>query len=263
MDGQPLQVDYEYRGLMAEAWDVLRGEKVNRADRAYFRQMVTTYGEPVLDAGCGTGRLLLDYLAQGLDVDGVDHSPEMLAICAHHAAARGLAPRLYDQSLKTLALPRRYRTILASSGLLQLIPDPAAADQALARLLDHLEPGGALIAAMMQLWQVGDPLEWSWAEEGVRAADGAVFRRIAHARFHPATGCEDTRNLYQKIVDGVIVAEEEHLRPQATRSYTQHTARAWLVRAGFAEVHVYSGFTTTPALPGEELFTVVGVKARD
>lgn len=36
---------------------------------------------------CGTGRLLLDYLAQGIDIDGVDNSPEMLALCRPDAAA--------------------------------------------------------------------------------------------------------------------------------------------------------------------------------
>ncbi len=253
-------LDYEYRGLMAEAWDVLRGEKVNRADQAYLQSLIVRFGEPALDAGCGTGRLLLDYLAQGMDIEGVDISPDMLALCANNAAKRKLTPHLYQQSLDTLTLPRRYRTILASSGLIQMITDPPALDRAMAQLYDHLLPGGALVGVFMQLWREGDPLEWSWEETGVHAHDGAYFRRIAHARFNPATGCEDTHNLYQRAVNGAVVAEETHVRVQATRSYTQNTARALFARAGFTTIEVYSGFTSRPAAPAEELFTVVGIK---
>ena len=44
------------------------------------------YGQPVLDVGCATCRIVLDYLAQGIDTDGVDNSPELLAICRDKAA---------------------------------------------------------------------------------------------------------------------------------------------------------------------------------
>jgi ubiquinone/menaquinone biosynthesis C-methylase UbiE len=76
-----LTVVYEYRGLMAETWDFLRGDPSGREDRDFYRWMIHQYGQPVLDAGCGTGRLLLDYLVEGIDIDGVDVSPEMLRLC--------------------------------------------------------------------------------------------------------------------------------------------------------------------------------------
>ena len=73
--------DYEYRGMMAQAWDLLRGDYAAWPDRPFYREVIAKHGEPALDVGCGTGRLLLDYLVAGIDVDGVDNSPEMLAIC--------------------------------------------------------------------------------------------------------------------------------------------------------------------------------------
>ncbi len=84
-------------------------------DRFFYLKMIEQYGQPVLDVGCATGRLLLDYLQNGIDIDGVDISPEMLALCTEKASKMGLSPALYQQAMENLELPRHYRTILVPS----------------------------------------------------------------------------------------------------------------------------------------------------
>lgn len=107
--------DYEYKGLVAQAWDLLRGDTSRWPDRFYYLDLIKNYGQPVLDVGCGTGRILLDYLAQGIDIDGVDNSPEMLKLCREKSAKAGLRPDLFFQPVEELELPRKYRTILIPS----------------------------------------------------------------------------------------------------------------------------------------------------
>lgn len=250
--------DYEYRGLIAESWDLLRGDTSRWADRFFFLDLIHRYGQPALDVGCGTGRLLLDYLAQGIDIDGVDNSPEMLAICRRKGTALGLTPNVSEQYIERLALPRRYRTIIVPSSSLQLVVDPGAAQEALHRLVAHLEPGGALCASIMTLWRNGDPLETTF-EQSAQRPDGATIRRVSRSRYHPATNCEDSEDLYQVIVDGVVVAEERHSRAPAVRSYTQEQARTLFEQAGLAEVRLFHEFTSDPAAPDDTLFTIVGV----
>jgi len=263
MGDSPAQVsaltapDYEYNGLMAQAWDVLRGDTSKWEDRFSYRQMIEQYGQPVLDVGCGTGRLLLDYLAQGLNVDGVDVSPDMLAICRAKAAALGLTPALYEQPMETLALPRQYRTILIPSSTIQLIIEPAQVIQALQRLRAHLLPGGVVVASVMALWHAGHPLESAWEATAVRTADGAAFRRACRSRYDPATECEDTEDFYQMIVAGQVQAEEMHRRTPGTRSYTQAQARAAFAAAGFNHIDLYHEFTFEPVRPEDGLFVVV------
>lgn len=253
--------EYEYRGLMAEAWDVLRGDTIHWPDRSFFLEVIQEYGQPVLDVGCGTGRLLLDYLVQGIDIDGVDNSPEMLAICRQKADDLGLRPNLYGQYMETLDLSRQYRTVLIPSSSLQLIIEPSKVDQALKRLFDHLLSAGVIAAPIMALWTEGEPLESEFEHTAMRAADGVKFRRVSKSRYEPEIECQHTEDIYQKIVDDKVVAEEMHRRSPATRSYTQAQARASFERAGFKNVQVYSAFTFETVKQDDKVFVVTGQKS--
>ncbi len=77
----------------------------------FLRGEIERFGQPVLDVGCGVGRLLLPLLEAGIDIDGCDISDDMLHQCQKKAATLGVEPRLYQQAMHTLDLPRKYRTI--------------------------------------------------------------------------------------------------------------------------------------------------------
>lgn len=255
--------EYEYRGLIASSWDLLRGDTTHSDDRHRYRELIDRYGQPALDVGCGTGRLLLDYLGDGIDIDGVDNSPEMLALCQEKAGRLGLRPTLYQQSMEALDLPRRYRTILVPSSSFQLVTDPDAAAAAMQRFLAHLEPGGALAMSFMTLWLEGELLETEWwlVAEQARPEDGAVVRRWSRARYEPARQLEHTESRYEVVRDGEVVAEETHLRSPATRWYTHAQVRDLYGEAGFASVQHFREWSETPATADDELIVAVGTKA--
>lgn len=255
--------DYEYSGLMAQFWDLLRGDTSRWADRFFYLDVIAQYGQPALDVGCGTGRLLLDYMQQGIDVDGMDNSPEMLDLLRHKAAALGLQPRVYLQTMETLDLPRRYRTILVPSSSFQLLTDPAAAAEALRRFYQHLEPGGVLVMSLFILGvdEHGEPIpEDEGTSEVVRPEDGAIIRRWSRSVYDHANQMEDTEDRYEVVVDGVVIASEQRSRARATRGYTQAQAIALLQQAGFADVHLTSGFSFTPAAVEDTLFCIFGTR---
>jgi ubiquinone/menaquinone biosynthesis C-methylase UbiE len=252
--------DYEYHGMVAEFWDLFRGDTSNWEDRFFYLDLVKKYGQPVLDVGCGTGRILLDFMGQGIDIDGVDNSPDMLALCRQKAEKMNLRPKLNQQEMTELSMPRRYQTILVPSSSFQLLLDLRLPPAAMKRFHDHLLPGGVLAMPFMTLWKQGDPLESESSREVTRPEDNATVRRWQHSRFDPDTDLEHTIDRYEVILGGKVVASEEHRQSPATRSYTQEQAVALYREAGFKDVQVLSEFTFEPVKPSDTLFCVLGFK---
>src|SRR5262249_9831321 len=128
-------------GLVARYW---AERNTGGPEIAYFRAEIERRGQPALDAGCGTGRLLIPFLQAGLDADGCDVSPDMLALCRQTAEREGVRPRLYQQALHDMELPRRYRTIVVC-GVFGIGGGRRQDTLALQRFYQHLNPGGALL----------------------------------------------------------------------------------------------------------------------
>jgi ubiquinone/menaquinone biosynthesis C-methylase UbiE len=62
-------------------------------------------GKKVLDAGCGSGWFLFDYLMYGAEVTGVDNSQGSIAFIKEQADTLSLAPTLVHGDLETVELP--------------------------------------------------------------------------------------------------------------------------------------------------------------
>jgi len=252
--------NYEYYGMLAEFWDLFRGDTSNWDDRFFYLDVVRKYGQPVLDVGCGTGRILLDFMQQDIDIDGVDNSPEMLALLHQKAEKLNLQPTVYQQEMTELSLPRQYQTILVPSSSFQLLLEATLPPIAMSRFYEHLLPGGVLAMPFMTLWKQGDPLESEFVREVVRPEDGATIRRWQYSRFHPETESEDTIDRYEIIRDGKVITSEEHQQSPGTRSYTQEQAVTLYQQAGFKDIQVFSEFTFEPVKRTDTVFSILGVK---
>lgn len=253
--------EYEFRGLLAQNWDLLRVAPADWDDRVFFAEMITRYGGPVLDVGCGTGRLLLYLLEQGCDVDGIDVSPEMLDICEEKADALGVTIDVYEQAMEELDLPREYGTIIVAGAAFQLIVDPGRAQRAMRRFSEHLRPGGVLLMPFVVMG--GDdapaemPADWVTVRE-VGRNDGATIRRSSKSRFDRDAHLEHRQDLYEVIVGGTVVAAERHERSPSARGYSHAEVVELFLAAGFPHVELIDPLTSQPAADDALLFVAVG-----
>jgi SAM-dependent methyltransferase len=105
-----------------------------RQDVAFYRMLADERGGPILDAGCGTGRLLMPLARDGHQVVGVDRAPAMLARAAWRLGRAGRVVRA--------------RALLARGdlGALPVGPGRFAFVIAAFHTVQHCESDGALIA---------------------------------------------------------------------------------------------------------------------
>ncbi len=239
-----------WTGLAALAWDPSGGDG-HHYDIDFIKPILEGQNGPALDVGCGTGRLLLRYLAAGLDVDGIDTSADMLALCRAKAQTRGLPePKLYQQAMQALDLPRRYRTIYIPCGTFCLIIDRRQAMEALRRFHAHLEPGGVLVFNLFWPFGEGEALSakplGGWQEWGplwdYPQPDGSLMKQtLMRTSFSRAEQFFTAKRRYQLIRDGQVVAEE--IFDSNERWYYKHEVVLMLERVGFNDIQVKDGWS--------------------
>jgi SAM-dependent methyltransferase len=228
----------------------------------YFRRHVEA-GQPALDLACGTGRLLLPYLRDGLDVDGADVSPDMLALCREAAERDGLSPALYAQAKHELDLPRRYRTIFMC-GALGVGSTRAEDGEALRRVYEHLEPGGVFVFDNEVPYAPGNGWEYWQAEARAQLPrpprpPGARRTGSDGAEYELRSRLVDVDPLEQRVTmemqafmwrDGELVAEDE-LELTLTL-YFRDEILLMLERAGFVDVTVAAALTDAEPTGADE-----------
>jgi SAM-dependent methyltransferase len=130
-------------------------------DIAYWLDVARGAGGPVLEAACGTGRVLLPILRTGIAIEGFDSSLAMVARLKDKAREHGLAVRAEVFDMREYSMGRRYaRIICAFNGFAHC---ETTEDQIafLRCSYDHLEPGGALVLHM----SYPGPAYWSEPED--------------------------------------------------------------------------------------------------
>lgn len=102
-------------------------------------------GRHTLELGCGTGRILLELLAQGVDAIGLDRSLPMLVELRRQAGERGLVTNVAQADLQALPIATRFECILAPYALITYIGDRAVLQRLLKQLAERLTEDGRLI----------------------------------------------------------------------------------------------------------------------
>jgi SAM-dependent methyltransferase len=240
-----------------------------RDDLRFYRRLADERGGPVLDLGCGTGRLMVPLLRDGHVVVGVDHAAPMLSRARERVARLGPAARrralLIRGDLRTIAFAPRFAfAVVAFHGIQHLVDD---ADLAafFGRARAALIPGGWL--AFDVFAPAPDLLARARAGTPERRWDRTVFR-------HPTSGQREaysasfvlderrrtfTTTFHYQPLDrrGRPSGPERHAR-LCHRQLTPADVGAHLSRAGLQLLQRWSDFDGTtlpvdaPSAPTEQ-----------
>jgi ubiquinone/menaquinone biosynthesis C-methylase UbiE len=229
----------------APFYDWENAQTLGRRDVPFWRRIGLASGGPLLELGCGTGRITLPLARAGVEVVGIDRSEPMLA---RAAARRRRAPcgelvELVRGDIRALPFqPGQFDTVLAPYGVLQSL----LGDRDLTATLDSvarvLAPGGRFGIDL-----VPDVPNWREYRDRVqlrgKSAGGGRLTLIESVRQDPRRRRTTFEQRYLEQRGGQT-AEHRFELTFRTLSVRQMTSR--LARAGFVVDHVLGDYRGRP-----------------
>jgi SAM-dependent methyltransferase len=219
-------------------------------DVDFYLNFVEAAGDPVLELGCGTGRLLVPIADAGFHVTGVDRSAPMLARAEARIRAAGHEPRvrLHRGEMSDLsAVPGGpFGVAIVALNGLQHVADPGQQRRTLSSILKSLDPRGQLLIDVLNPTPDAlRALDHSLVHEGTWFAENGVrVDKLAARRVSPATQTIATELWYD------LTATDGSLRRIATTLTMRYLHRAelelMLELAGFAEWQFYGSYDLDP-----------------
>jgi SAM-dependent methyltransferase len=145
------------------------------ADLGLWRELAAG-AQTLLEIGCGTGRVALDLAVRGHEVVALDSDTALVRALEERARDAQLSVKAVVADARSFRLERRdFAPAVAPMQVLQLMGGVGGRAAVLARVRDHLAPGGRFAAAL------ADPFEGASGEDAepplpdVREQDGWVF----------------------------------------------------------------------------------------
>ena len=258
--------------LGTEIYDVLgaeiRGGGPTEGDIEFFGRLAAETGGPILEIGCGTGRVAGALAAAGFDVVGIDRSTAMLRLAEERrdSVPPDVAARLTfaQGDMTTLHLARQFPLIVAPSRVFQFALTSDDQRAALRAFGAHLPPGGRLALDLF------DPsLEY--------VVPGAIFPPRSGELVHPKSGNRVAWEIAgrepdpsQQLVISDWTAREIGPSGEVLRDETERLTLRWSTRsemrllfelAGLEVVAEYGDFHGAPPAYGREQVWVLGLPA--
>jgi SAM-dependent methyltransferase len=203
-------------------------------------------GDPVLELGCGTGRLLAPLAAQGHDVTGIDVSTALLAIARQKLALADTLShvQLVHADMRSYDLPRKdYGLAFCTSNTFMHLTRPQEQLQVLHNTYRHLRQGAALLIDLfnpdvVRLAQIDGMQEY--ADRWVDDVTGAQVIKWVVRTVDWAQQLQDTIFIYEEVQpNGTSVRTT---CPFTLRFVWRSEAELMLQKAGFVLEHVWGDF---------------------
>lgn len=218
-------------------------------DLSFWIELARRTGGPVLEIGCGTGRVLLPLAKAGFTVVGVDVSPAMLAIAREKVKAHGLDRRidLVECNALDLDLGRTFPLVFMALNSFGHFAEPGEPERALERMRAHLEPGGLLALDLT------NPTPGAFGE-----TTGLLIHEYTRSGPTPGWQTVKLRSQWQSFVaqridvnciyDEVSASGEirRTLAPFALRYFYPQELRLLFERAGLIVENIYGSYDLDP-----------------
>ncbi len=241
-----------YDSFIADYYDespVMRGRV---QDVTFYRDAAREFGDPVLELGCGTGRVTMALAEAGKRVTGLDLSERMLERAVKKRAALRVEARerlhLVQGNMTGFDLGEKFRLVIIPFRPFQHLLEVHEQMNCLECVRKHLAPGGRLILDVFQTdaERMHDPVHMrETLVTEYNTADGRqvkISERVA--AFHRAEQINDVEMIFSiKHAGG---REERLVFAWPLRYFFRYEVEHLLARCGFKVTADYGNFDRTP-----------------
>jgi SAM-dependent methyltransferase len=233
-------------------------------DRDLYLALAARTGGPILELGCGTGRVAVPLAAAGHQVTAVDIDPAMLERARRRAAAAGAAIggriEFIEADMLGLDLPSggSFRLAIIALNSLFLLATRAAQREAFATMARHLASGGI---AVVDIWlpdaddlaRFDGRLILEYERRDPEA--NALVTKIAAAQHDASSGIVNLTSIYEEGDQGASPAR--YVRRDALRLVSADELRDFAESAGLEVETLAGGYDLEPLGAGSERAIIV------
>jgi ubiquinone/menaquinone biosynthesis C-methylase UbiE len=207
--------------------------------------------ETVIDVGCGTGIITLEFVSRGYRIIGVDPSAVMLEVALQKPGADGV--QWVQGGAGQLGAPGADLAIMTGH-VAQFILTDADWLEALAGVKEALRPGGYFA------FESRDPRAQEWKRWTGRK------RIIPDSPYGRVESWTEVTKVERDVVHAVghrllLQNDEELVSPFALRFRSEELLRQSLTSSGFSVENVYGDWDRRPSGPGERELIVIAKRS--
>lgn len=224
---------------------------LERTDVGFYVEEAKQAAGPVLEVGCGTGRILIPIARAGTTIVGLDSSQQMLERCRANLSREPAAVQqrvtLHQHDMHDFDLGAKFPLIIAPFRVFQHLTTVDAQLGFLANVARHLAPRGRFVFDVFnprfEILVSADGTEREDTPE-TRLPDGRTFRRSYRiARVRWVDQVSESELIY--YVDG-----RRYVQAFEMRWFLPAELQHLLARVGFRVRQVYGDFARGPLVDG-------------
>jgi SAM-dependent methyltransferase len=239
--------------VSAKYYDAAYAVKSDLVDLPFYLDLARQSGGPVLEMGCGTGRVLLPVAREGVEIHGLDNSAPMLRVLKSHLASEPADVQrkvhLQQGDMRRFRVKKKFALVILPFRPLQhmhTLPDQLAA---LSTAAHHLAKNGRLAFDVFYpkyetifsgIGHEIPELEWPVPGDPAKIVR-RYFRKDSVDKIHQII---HLTFLFRTYEGGQIINEESE--PLAMSYYTYPQLQALFAQAGLVSVKEYGSFAKTP-----------------
>ena len=244
--------DSLYDSFIADYYDESPIVKGRLQDVAFYRNAVRDFGDPVLELGCGTGRITMALAEAGKRITGVDLSGRMLERAVKKRAALRVEARervhFVQGDMARFDLGEKFRLVIIPFRPFQHLLEVRQQMDCLESVRKHLMPKGRLILDVFQTdaERMHDPVHHrEMLVSEYEALDGRQVRITERvAAFHRAEQQNDVEMIFSVVHPGG--RKERLVFAWTLRYFFRYEVEHLLTRCGFRVSALYGDFDRTP-----------------